>query len=258
MTKHIKLLWAVVLFMIFQSCSINTETTYYKDAATSMQSNILMDKSVMGMMSMMGTDSKKLSDLDKLPTDWTSLYKVQKHGKVTLNEDSAKVLKKVYMKVDKDKNEIVGLSLKYDKLMPSEITQLLASDKRLKKIPLQDIAVWDGKSLIINTEKFNSDGILKMLEEKASEEKTVPKTKSDSIEVYGKQMASGMAGMLRMFNLTFTNTLKFQKPIKSIEGKHDFVKQVDNKTVEIIVRSNDLVDGKNLVNKDKKVVITTE
>jgi len=258
MTKHIKLLWAVILFMIFQSCSINTETTYYKDAATSMQSNILMDKSVMGMMSMMGTDSKKLSDLDKLPTDWTSLYKVQKHGKVTLNEDSAKVLKKVYMKVDKDKNEIVGLSLKYDKLMPSEITQLLASDKRLKKIPLQDIAVWDGKSLIINTEKFNSDGILKMLEEKASEEKTVPKTKSDSIEVYGKQMASGMAGMLRMFNLTFTNTLKFQKPIKSIEGKHDFVKQVDNKTVEIIVRSNDLVDGKNLVNKDKKVVITTE
>ncbi|MGC5744784.1 hypothetical protein [Chryseobacterium sp. NFX27] len=258
MTKHIKLLWAVVLFMIFQSCSINTETTYYKDAATSMQSNILMDKSVMGMMSLMGTDSKKLSDLDKLPTDWTSLYKVQKHGKVTLNEDSAKVLKKVYMKVDKDKNEIVGLSLKYDKLMPAEITQLLASDKRLKKIPLQDIAVWDGKSLIINTKKFNSDGILKMLEEKASEEKTVPKTKSDSIEVYGKQMASGMAGMLRMFNLTFTNTLKFQKPIKSIEGKHDFVKQVDNKTVEIIVRSNDLVDGKNLVNKDKKVVITTE
>lgn len=37
------------------------------------------------------------------------------------------------MKVDKDKNEIVGLSLKYDKLMPSEITQLLASDKRLKR-----------------------------------------------------------------------------------------------------------------------------
>ncbi|SHE42361.1 hypothetical protein [Chryseobacterium vrystaatense] len=258
MIKQMKFLWAAILFIMLQSCSINTETTYYKDAATSMHSNILMDKNVMGMMSMMGSDSKKLSELDKLPTDWTSLYTVQKHGKVTLNEDSAKVLKKVYMKVDKDKNEIVGLSLKYDKLMPSEITQLLASDKRLKKIPLQDIAVWNGNSLTINTEKFNSDGILKMLEEKDSEQKKVPQTKSDSIEAYGKQMASGMAGMLRMFNLTFTNTLKFQKPIKSIEGKHDFVKQVDHKTVEIIVRSNDLLDNKNLVNKDKKVVITTE
>lgn len=258
MIKQINLIWAAILVIVLQSCSINTETTYYKDAATSMQSNILMDKSVMGMMSMMGSDPKKLSDLDKLPTDWTSLYNVQKHGKITLNEDSVKVLKKVYMKVDKDKNEIVGLSLKYDKLMPTEITQLLASDKRLKKIPLQDIAVWDGKSLTINTDKFNSDGILKMLEEKETDEKTVPKTKSDSIEAYGKQMASGMAGMLRMFNLTFSNRLKFQKPIKSIEGKHDFVKQIDNKTVEIVVRSNDLVDGKNLVNKDKKVVITTE
>lgn len=258
MSKQMKFLWAIVLFMVLQSCSINTETTYYKDSATSMKSNILMDKSVMGMMSMMGPDSKKLNDLDKLPTDWTSLYSVQKHGKVTLNEDSAKVLKKVYMKVDKDKNEIVGLSLKYDKLMPSEITQLLASDKRLKKIPLQDVAVWNGKSLTINTDKFNSDGIIKMLEEKEPEEKTVPKTKSDSVEAYGKQMASGMAGMLRMFNLTFTNTLKFQKPIRSIEGKHDFVKQIDDKTIEITIRSNDLVDGKNLVNKDKKVVITTE
>ncbi|AZA48110.1 hypothetical protein EG346_07840 [Chryseobacterium carnipullorum] len=258
MIKQMKFLWATVLLIILQSCSINTETTYYKDAATSMKSNILMDKNIMGMMSMMGSDPKKLSELDKLPTDWTSLYTVQKHGKVTLNEDSAKVLKKVYMKVDKDKDEIVGLSLKYDKLMPSEITQLLASDKRLKKIPLQDIAVWNGQSLIINTYQFNSDGILKMLEEKDSEEKTVPKTKSDSIEAYGKQMASGMAGMLRMFNLTFTNTLKFQKPIKNIEGKHDFVKQVDNKTVQITVRSNDLVDGKNLINKDKKVIITTE
>ncbi|MDQ0783598.1 hypothetical protein QF044_003452 [Chryseobacterium sp. W4I1] len=258
MIKYMKFLWVAILFGALQSCSINTETTYYKDAATSMQSNILMDKSVMGMMSMMGQDPKKLNDLDKLPTDWTSLYNVQKHGKVTLNEDSVKVLKKVYMKVDKDKNEIIGLSLKYDKLMPSEITQLLASDKRLKKIPLQDIAVWNGKSLTINTDKFNSDGILKMLEEKDTTENKVPQTKSDSVEAYGKQMASGMVGMLRMFNLTFTNTLKFQKPIKNIEGKHDFVKQIDNKTIQIVVRSNDLIDNKNLVNKDKKVVITTE
>lgn len=94
MIKQMKFLWAAVLLIILQSCSINTETTYYKDAATSMKSNILMDKNVMGMMSMMGSDPKKLSELDKLPTDWTSLYTVQKHGKVTLNEDSAKVLKK--------------------------------------------------------------------------------------------------------------------------------------------------------------------
>ena len=53
--------------------------------------------------------------------------------------------------------------------------------------------------------------------------------------------------------------LKFQKPIISIVGKHDFVKQIDKKTIQITVRSNDLFDGsKNLVNKDKQITITTE
>ena len=72
-------------------------------------------------------------------------------------------------------------------------------------------------------------------------------------------MAEGMLGMMKMINMNFTSTLKFQKPIKSIVGKHDFVKQIDKKTIQITVRSNDLFDGsKNLVNKDKQITITTE
>ena len=72
-------------------------------------------------------------------------------------------------------------------------------------------------------------------------------------------MAQSMAGLMKMVNMNFSNTLKFQKPIKSIVGKHDFVKQIDNKTIQINVRSKDLMDnGKTLVNKDKKIIITTE
>ena len=72
-------------------------------------------------------------------------------------------------------------------------------------------------------------------------------------------MAEGMLGMMKMINMNFTSTLKFQKPIISIVGKHDFVKQIDKKTIQITVRSNDLFDGsKNLVNKDKQITITTE
>ena len=72
-------------------------------------------------------------------------------------------------------------------------------------------------------------------------------------------MAEGMLGMMKMINMNFTSTLKFQKPIISIVGKHDFVKQIDKKTIQITVRSNDLFDGsKNLVNKDKQITITTD
>ena len=86
-----------------------------------------------------------------------------------------------------------------------------------------------------------------------------PTTKSDSLEVYGKQMAEGVLGMMKMFPVNFSSTIKFQKPIKSIVGKHDHIKQIDKKTIQINLRSNDLMDEKTaLKNKDQKIIITTE
>lgn len=252
----------IVALLGLPSCSIKTETTYYKDSATSMESNILMDKSALGMLGMMGNkaDLLKSGELKNLTTDWKSLYDIQKDGLVTLNKDSVQVLKKMFLKINKDKGEIYGLSLKYDKLFPGELTNLLSQSKRLKNLPLQNIGTWNGKTLTINTDKFNNTELLTdMAKSTPDSTNTPPKTKSDSIEVYGKQMAQGVLGMMKMFNLNFTNTIKFQKPIKSIAGKHDFVKQLDSKTLQINVRSDDLLDGgKNLTYKDKQIIITTE
>ena len=259
--KNNLLLLITALFLLL-SCSVNTETTYYKDAATSMESHILADKSMLGMLSMMNTESpvKKVPQLSKLSTEWKSLYDIQKDGKITLNRDSAKVLQKMFMKLNKEQGEIFGVSLKYDKLLPGEVAMLLSQSKQLKRIPLQNAAQWDGKQLIIDTEKFNSTEFLNEIgKNNPSGDNSKPKTKSDSLEVYGKQMAKGMVGMMKMFNMNFTSTMKFQKPIKSITGKHDFVKQIDPKTIQINVRSNDLLDeGKSLTNKDKKIIIVTE
>lgn len=258
--KHLLLLLAAMFGL--QSCSVNTETTYFKDAATSMESHILADKSMLGMFSMMnGTNPvKKVPQLSNLSTEWKSLYDIQKDGKITLNKDSAKVLQKMFMKLNKEQGEIFGVSLKYDKLLPGEVAMLLSQSKQLKKIPLQDVAQWNGKQLTIDTDKFNSTEFLNEIGKNTpSGDNSKPKTKSDSLEVYGNQMAKGMVGMMKMFNMNFTSTMKFQKPIKSVTGKHDFVKQIDNKTIQINVRSNDLLDnGKALTNKDKKIIITTE
>ena len=264
MIKNFGLWVSGFLLLVMQSCSVNTETTYYKDSATSMESNILLDKSMLGMMSMMGNNSADVlmnsKEFGNLTTEWKSLFDLQKDGKITVNPDSAKVLKKLYLKLNKDKNELYGLSLKYDKLLPKEIASLLSQSKQLKRIPLQDIANWNGNTLTIDTDKFNSADMLSEIGKNTQDKETsAPKTKSDSIAAYGRQMAQSMAGMLQMVNANFTNTLKFQKPIKSITGKHDFVKQIDNKTIQINVRSKDLLnEGKNLINKDKKIIITTE
>ena len=256
----------MALLAILQSCSINTETTYYKDAATSMESKILMDKSMLRVMNVispeLGEASKNSSDIDlnTLSTEWKSLYDIQKKGKLVLNEKDAAPLKKMFLKVNKDQGEIFGLSLKYDKLLPAEIAGIFANNRQLQKIPLQDIGKWNGNMLEIDTEKFNVAEMLQEIQKVKPEDKvSKPQSKSDSIEAYGRQMASGMVGMLKMFNGDFTNTLKFQKSIKSIQGKHDFVKQIDSKTIQINVHTADLWDeGKNLKNKDKKIIVITE
>ena len=195
-----------------------------------------------------------------MTTDWQSLYDIQKDGLITVNKDSVKVLHKMFMKINKDKGEIYGLSLKYDKLLPTEIGALLNQSKELKNIPLQNVGKWDGKTLTINTDQLNSASFLFKVEGTA-DQKTIknPTTKSDSIEVYGKKMAEGLMGMMKMFPITFSNTIKFKKPIKSIVGKHDNVKQIDKRTIQINLRSNDVLDEKNVLkDKDKQIIITTE
>ena len=265
MTKKFSLWLAALFVLLLQSCSVNTETTYYKDSATSMESNILVDQSTLSMLSMMGDTPEVIkknagSEFKNLTTDWKSLYDIQKTGKVVLNPDSSKVLKKVFMKLNKADGEVLGVSLKYDKLMPKEIMSLFAQNSHLRKMPMQDFANWNGNKLTIDTEKFNIAEALQEIQKVKPESKTdKPKTKKDSIEAYGRQMASGMIGLMKMFNMNLTNTLKFQKPIKSIEGKHDFVEQVDQHTIKVNVRTADLWDeGKNLKNKDKKIIVTTE
>ncbi len=260
MIKKLVFYVSAAALVVLQSCSINTETTYYKDTATSMESNILLDQSALGMMSMMNSQDKtsSLPNLSTLTKNWQSLYEIQKDGKIVLNSDSAAVLKKMFMKLNEKDGQILGISLKYDKLLPKEITTLLANSSQLKGVPMQDVGKWDGKKLIIDTEKFNTSNFFEAFEENSNNASSAPKTKQDSLQNYGKDMAKSMIGMMRMFNSNINSTLKFQKPIKSIEGKHDFVTQLDNKTIQIHVRTNDLLDGKKLQNADKQIIITTE
>ncbi|WP_312818479.1 hypothetical protein [Kaistella carnis] len=258
--KKISLWVSGLLLIVLQSCSVNTETTYYNDSASSMESNILIDKGMLSMMNMMNNGSDKAPNFSNLSTDWKSLYDLQKDGLITLNKDSVKVLHKMFLKLNKDKGEIYGVSLKYDKLLPAEVTTLLSQSKELQRMPLQNIATWNGKTLTIDTDKFNSVQFLNKMENVAdNKESATPANKSDSIAAYGQKMAENMVGMMKMFPVNFSNTIKFQKPIKSIVGKHDFVKQIDKKTIQINLRSNDLLDEKNaLKDKDKKIIITTE
>ena len=60
MLKKVGLWISGIAVIALQSCSVNTEKTYYKDSSTSMESNILIDKGMLSMVNMMDNGSDKM------------------------------------------------------------------------------------------------------------------------------------------------------------------------------------------------------
>lgn len=237
----------ILSLLILQSCTINSEIIYHKDAASS----TIMDIDVrefMAEMKAMSPDSlnkKEFSEMDKMPTTWTSMYDLdKKEGTLkTKDPDSIKVMKKIFMKSNKENNEYSGFSLKLDHFTKSDLNSLDGLTKG-EKLPIDQNIYndWDGKTLTINTENFNLKNIEEALRSKTSKEETLP--------------AEGMVSML--FKQIGT-TLKFENKIKSISGKHDWLKQIDDHSIRLEYDIKALYDKESsFKHSDKKIVITTE
>lgn len=233
---------------VLQSCSINSEIVYHKDAASTSVTDIDM-KQFIAEMKAMTPDSlkqqKEFGEMDKLPTVWTSIFDIQKEeGKLkTQDPDSIRIMKKIFMKTNKENNEPSGFSLKMEHFTQSD-HQLLKSYNKKEKLPFDQNIFnnWDGKTLTINTENFNLKTIEEALKSKAS-----------------KEEAEKVEGMITMFFKSIGTTLKFENKIISISGKHDWVKQMDNYTVKIDYDLKAMYDKEvKLKNTDKKIVIVTE
>ncbi|MDH6251387.1 hypothetical protein M2347_001114 [Chryseobacterium sp. H1D6B] len=244
------LLFAVALFTL-QSCNVNSEITYHKDAASSLAMNIDV-REFMAEMKAMTPDSlnkKEFGDLDKLPTTWTSIYELEKkEGKLsTTNPDSIKVMKKIFMKSNKENNEYAGFSLKMDHFTKADYASLNSSSKD-EKLPVDQnvFSDWDGKTLIIDTDNFNLKNLEKAMASKDADGN--PEEESGKTE-----------GMMTMFFKKVGTTLKFENKIKSITGKHDWFKQIDDHSVRIEYDVKAMYDKEaKLKNADKKIIIVTQ
>lgn len=245
MKKNI-ILFLISLF-ILQSCSINSEIVYHKDAASSSVTDIDTREFMAEMMAMTpdSLKQKEFGEMDRLPTTWTSMYDLaKKEGKLkTENPDSIRIMKKVFMKSAKEDNKLAGFSFKMEHFTPEDYL-VLKSFTKTEKIPLDQNIYnsWDGKTLTINTENFN----LRSIEEAV-------KTKSS------KEEAEKVAGMMVMFFKKIGATLKFENKIQSISGKHDWVTQIDDHSIRIEYDLKAIYDtNTKFKNADKKIIIVTE
>lgn len=244
---------AIVLLLIslftLQSCNINTEVLYHKDAATSMITDIDTREFIAEMQAMTPDSSKqeKFKDIDRFPTVWTSMYDLlKKEGKLkTENQDTIRLIKKVFVKSTKEdhKSLPIGFSFKIDHFTSNDFENFKNFNKA-EKLPFDQNLFnnWDGKILTINTDFFNVKNIEEILRSQGSKEET-----------------DHMEGMMMMFLKNIGTTLKFENKIKSITGKHDWLKQVDDYSVRIEYDLKTMNDKEaKLKNADKKIIIVTE
>ena len=232
---------------MLQSCSVNSEIVYHKDSASTSVMDIDTREFMTEMMAMTpdSLKQKEFGEMDRLPTTWTSMYDVaKKEGKLkTENPDSIRIMKKIFMKSTKEDNKLAGFSFKMDHFSPEDYL-VLKSFTKTEKIPMDQNIYnnWDGKTLKIDTENFNLKSIEEAIQSKSS-----------------KEEAEKIAGMMIMFFKKIGTTLKFENPIQSITGKHDWVKQIDDHSIRIEYDLKAIYDkDSKLKNADKKITIVTE
>lgn len=254
--------WLIpLLAIILQACAVDSVTTYHQDKTTSVLMNIDM-KDLLAMAKNMGGDSansdNKFKDFEMYPRDWKNMYEIMQEDSekkgipMPKDKDSIQLIKKMFVKSNFENNEMTGIAFKMDRLTPEEIKNFSRTSKKSNFISAtsSDNTIWDGKTLTLDTEYFNPQTFYETLKKEMTLE-----AKTDS----AKAEAESALAMMKMFNTKFNNKIKFETKIKSIQGKHDWVKKIDDYTIDMSFSFEQLLDESLKLNeKDKKVIIITE
>lgn len=250
-----KILFSLLISLFaLQSCTVNSEIVFHKDAASTTLMDIDMKDAMAMFKSMMPdsvkNDKKELAELEKLPKTWTSLYEMEKkEGKLkTTNPDSIRIMKKVFMKSNFDKDELAGFSMKMDHFTKADYNTIGNMSKN-EKLPIDQMALnmWDGKILTIDTENLNINGFKDILSGKG-------------LPGEDDATAESASSMMKMMLKKMSTTIKFENKIKSISGKHDWISKIDDHTIRVDYNLDEMFGDskKALKNSDKKIVIVTE
>ncbi|MFK8285828.1 hypothetical protein ACI76Z_02165 [Capnocytophaga canimorsus] len=247
MTKQrIKIATLIILFIgLLQSCTVNMEMTFHKDDATS----ILMEfdsKEMIDMMQSKSDSTSKKSNLNKFSKEWKSIYQLSEEEGKPISKDSMEVAKKIFLKGIYDQEQETGFAIKMERLTKKELEGF--SDSKNEEAKMLSPFVksgtdWDGKRLIIDMKEISSK------KEEKGQEKDKKEEKID-------ELFSGIENMLKMIDVQFNATFKFENKIKSIKGKHQNFKKIDNHTVQISMKFNEEFDENK--KNDDKIIITTE
>jgi hypothetical protein len=229
---------------------VNSEIIYHKNAASTSVTDIDVKRFVAEMRAAVPdslNDKKKYGNFDTFPTAWTSLVELERQDRETrtTNPDHVRIMKKIFMKSTKENGAPTIISLKTDHFTQNDYS-VLTDYMKNERLPVEQNIFnrWDGKTLTIDTDNFNLKNIKTAISSKSSGNN--PEKAEEMLTMYFKNIST---------------TLKFEKKIKSMTGKHDWVKQIDDRTVKISYDLKTIFEKDKegmFENADKKIVIVTE
>ncbi|WP_294328360.1 hypothetical protein [uncultured Chryseobacterium sp.] len=233
---------------ILQSCNVTSEIIYHKDATSTSVTDIDMRRFLAEVRAATPDslkDKNEYSDLDKYPAAWTNLQELEQKSREIkdTNPDHIRIMKKIFMRTNRESNTPTGVSLKTEHFNHDDYT-ILSSYLKTEKLPVEQniFNLWDGKTLTINTENFSLKNVQAAI--------TSSRTKDDPQKI---------EGMMMMYFKDISTILKFENKIKSITGKHDWLKQIDDYTLKITYNLKALYEIEiPFKNADKNIVIVTE
>ena len=237
------------IFFSITSCSIDSDIVLHKDKTTSTVMNVDMRVFFAIMKdSAFASSSKKSESFEKFPKTWTSYYDLRlKESKKAIPKDSAQLYKKMFVKSNMENNEMVGFSMKFDRFSEADYAMFNSREENNLPITTNAFTKWDGKTLKINTNEFVNKDLREMVDMLAGKNDagTAKITKSKESPADEKLM-------------NFSTTLRFETPIKSMIGKHPWVKKIDDKTIQIKYSADDVMKASEKVLKGGEIIITAE
>lgn len=259
MKKHYPLLLLLAISSLLFSCSVDSTTTFHQNNTHSNVAHIDMGEFLKMSDAFASKDSKSfdeaLSAMKKLPTDWSNFYETSRQlygelDKEVVENDTISLMKRILIKSNYNKDEFKGISLKYENFTEKDQkifdTLMSGEDFKVPK-PSVEFVSWRNNKLILNTDQLVSSYVKVLFED------AFPAAENQV------QKDAQVRLLLKLFDLKYNNTVKFDNKIKKIEGVHPFIKQVDDHTVNINFKFSDYYsDEFKKSSYDKLVVITTE